>query len=72
MGVEEIKAHPFFAGIDWKSIRKGKAFNVPELKGDVDTKYFEEFPEELPWIDNSIKKKAQNRKVEPLANLRCL
>jgi serine/threonine kinase 38 len=31
-GVEEIKAHPFFAGIDWKRIREKKAPNVPEVK----------------------------------------
>jgi hypothetical protein len=29
MGVEEIKAHPFFAGVDWKNTRKIKAPNVP-------------------------------------------
>jgi hypothetical protein len=29
MGVEEIKAHPFFAGTDWKNIRNTKAPNVP-------------------------------------------
>ena len=41
MGVEEIKAHPFFAGVDWRQIRNRKAFNIPELKNDSDTKYFE-------------------------------
>ena len=30
-GVEEIKAHPFFAGVDWKRIRDKKAPNVPEV-----------------------------------------
>jgi serine/threonine kinase 38 len=48
MGVEEIKAHPFFAGIDWKNIRKGKAYNVPKLKNEEDTNYFEDFAEEEP------------------------
>lgn len=30
-GVEEIKAHPFFAGVDWKRVRDKKAPNVPEV-----------------------------------------
>ncbi len=30
-GVEEIKAHPFFSGIDWKNIREKKAPYVPEV-----------------------------------------
>lgn len=30
-GVEEIKAHPFFVGIDWKKIREKKSPNVPEV-----------------------------------------
>ena len=51
MGVEEIKAHPFFAGVDWKKIRKKVAPNPPKLKNDIDTKYFEDFKEEEPWID---------------------
>ena len=30
-GVEEIKLHPFFAGVDWKRIRDKKAPYVPEV-----------------------------------------
>jgi serine/threonine kinase 38 len=33
-GVEEIKAHPFFAGIDWKKIREKKPPHIPEVKND--------------------------------------
>ena len=31
-GVEEIKAHPFFFGIDWKKIRDKKAPNIPMVR----------------------------------------
>ena len=39
-GVAQIKAHPFFAGIDWENQRQKKACFVPRLKNKTDTKYF--------------------------------
>lgn len=36
-GISEIKAHPFFFGIDWKNIREKKAPYVPEIKNEIDT-----------------------------------
>jgi len=39
-GAEEIKAHPFFAGVDWDSLRKIEAPFKPQLKSMVDTSYF--------------------------------
>lgn len=30
-GMGEIKAHPFFTGIDWKNLRKSKTPFVPEV-----------------------------------------
>lgn len=30
-GVQEIKAHPFFAGISWKNIRETRAINIPNV-----------------------------------------
>jgi len=44
-GVEEIEAHPFFAGIDWKNLRSQKAPFIPELSSPTDTRYFEEYEE---------------------------
>lgn len=42
-GAEEIKAHPFFAGIDWTNLRRRRAPWVPELQGEADAQHFETF-----------------------------
>lgn len=39
-GADEIKAHPFFRGIDWQNIRNESAPFQPDLKSITDTKYF--------------------------------
>ena len=35
-GFNEIKAHPFFCGIDWKNMRKTKAPIIPDVKSPTD------------------------------------
>ena len=49
-GADEIKAHPFFKGVDWENIRgtMNPPF-VPEIQNDYDTKYFETFKIEEPF-----------------------
>jgi serine/threonine kinase 38 len=42
-GIDEIKNHPFFAGIDWQSLRAQNAPFRPVLNSDIDTKYFDDF-----------------------------
>lgn len=39
-GAAEIKEHPFFAGVDWSSIRSIDAPFIPHLKSITDTSYF--------------------------------
>ena len=39
-GAGEIKAHPFFKGIDWDRLRLMKAPFIPELRSITDTSYF--------------------------------
>lgn len=39
-GAAEIKAHPFFRGVDWSSIREFNAPFVPKLSSITDTSYF--------------------------------
>ena len=48
-GIEEIKKHPFFKGVDWDNIRNTKAPFIPDIKNDYDTKYFEHFEVEEPF-----------------------
>jgi serine/threonine kinase 38 len=49
-GVAEIKAHPFFAGVDWNRIRDKPAYNVPELRNEIDVSNFDKYDEEEPWV----------------------
>eukprot|EP01027_Heterolobosea_sp_BB2_P022380 GEZU01032945.1.p2 GENE.GEZU01032945.1~~GEZU01032945.1.p2 ORF type:complete len:180 (-),score=81.62 GEZU01032945.1:323-862(-) len=44
-GIEEIKRHPFFRGIDWENIRSQPAMFKPDIKNEIDTSYFDEFDE---------------------------
>ena len=49
-GADEIKAHPFFKGIDWENIRETlKPPFVPDIQNDYDTKYFETFEQVEPF-----------------------
>ena len=41
-GVDEIKKHPFFKGIDWDNIRNVKAPFFPYIENDWDNKFSEE------------------------------
>lgn len=40
-GGAEVKAHPFFDGLDWNSLLRQKAGFVPQLDDDNDTSYFD-------------------------------
>ncbi|GAA5849906.1 hypothetical protein JCM5353_009060 [Sporobolomyces roseus] len=37
---DEIKAHPFFAGVDWNTIRNIESPFIPQLRSLTDTSYF--------------------------------
>lgn len=39
-GAQEIKAHPFFKGVDWNTIRTVRAPIIPSLSGPSDTSNF--------------------------------
>lgn len=44
-GVEEIKAHPWFKGIQWDMLYEMEAAYKPTVVGELDTQNFEKFPE---------------------------
>jgi protein-serine/threonine kinase len=48
-GADEIKAHPFFRGVDWEDLRRQRAPFVPVLKSVTDTFYF---PSELDKVSS--------------------
>jgi len=48
-GVDEIKAHPFFEGLDWKNLRSAKAPLIADLTSDDDCHRFDKFEEEEPF-----------------------
>ena len=62
-GASEIKAHPFFKGVNWLKIKEIKPPFIPELKSDFDVKYFEEFSYIEPFIPP--KDKVVRKRKEP-------
>ena len=55
-GIEEIKNHPFFEGMNWNTIRNKKAPYIPNLKTDYDCQNFDKFDEEDPFYPVEEKK----------------
>ncbi|KAF7332230.1 Kinase-like protein [Mycena kentingensis (nom. inval.)] len=61
MNLAQIKAHPFFYGVDWNTIRLIDAPFIPKLSSITDTSYFptdqlEQVPEDLPDGDSKAHK----------------
>ncbi len=40
-GVHEVKAHAYFARLDWNNLLREKAHFVPQLDDEEDTSYFD-------------------------------
>ena len=59
-GSSEIKAHPFFKGINWLKIKEMKPPFIPQLSSDCDCRYFDNFPYLEPFIpikENTVRKR---------------
>ncbi|OIV90658.1 hypothetical protein TanjilG_23771 [Lupinus angustifolius] len=61
-GADEIKAHPWFKGIEWDKLYQMKAAFIPEVNDELDTQNFEEF-EEVDSQTQSPSKSGPWRKV---------
>lgn len=63
-GVNELKVHPFFRGIDWDGLRNSRAPNMPVVKSEVDVSNFDKIEETEPFYppekSKVMKKKDQN------------
>ncbi|XP_028765476.1 serine/threonine-protein kinase 38 [Neltuma alba] len=44
-GAHEIKAHPFFGGVEWDKLYQMEAAFIPEVNDELDTQNFEKFEE---------------------------
>ena len=52
-GVSEIKAHPFFRGIDWGTLNSKAAAYQPTVLHDLDTSNFEKFEEDESMLSRT-------------------
>jgi len=58
-GAQELKAHPFFAGVDFTALRRIRAPFEPHLTSDVDTAYFPTDELERVSVDAVVEAQAQ-------------
>ncbi|GJZ14824.1 serine/threonine-protein kinase tricorner-like protein [Tanacetum coccineum] len=54
-GADEIKAHPWFRGIDWDKIYQMEAAFLPEVNDELDTQNFEKIEESENQINSSAR-----------------
>ncbi|KAA8548824.1 hypothetical protein F0562_000508 [Nyssa sinensis] len=54
-GSDEIKAHPWFIGIEWDKLYQIKAAFIPEVNDELDTQNFEKFEEADSQIQTTTK-----------------
>jgi hypothetical protein len=48
-GAEEIKAHPFFDGVNWETIENEQAPYIPIVSSETSNENFDHFDEEDPF-----------------------
>ena len=66
-GIEDIKNHPFFKGINWKDaeMQKIKPPFIPKLKSETDLRYFDTMFTEEPINSQQKKEGTRERSREP-------
>jgi hypothetical protein len=61
-GVHEIKAHPWFRGVEWERLYESNAPYIPQVKHELDTQNFEKF-DEVPSTCQTSSKSSPWRKM---------
>lgn len=63
-GADEIKAHPFFASIQFEGLRKQRAPYIPNIKHPLDTSHFDPVEDE----DENSEVDSELRNIDHLVN----
>lgn len=63
-GVDEIKAHPFFRGMNWDSCRNEESKYKPTSQGEEDCTRFDRFEEEEPWLPAEDAKRSKKQRKD--------
>jgi len=59
--LEEVKLHPFYAGIPWDTLRQFPAPFIPALDSELDTGYFDNFDDPADMAKyQEVKEKQRN------------
>lgn len=62
-GVDEIKIHPFFNGLDWSKIRATRSPYAPEVASEDDCRRFDKFDEEDTFYPVEDKKNKKRKDI---------
>lgn len=60
-GAEEIKAHPFFEGVEWSKLRQMRPPYIPKVSSEISAENFDNFEEEEPFYAGDKQKKTGKR-----------
>ncbi|KAG0329505.1 hypothetical protein BG000_012083, partial [Podila horticola] len=68
--LDQVKQHPWMAGLDWDNLRSTEASFVPVLKTPMDTSYFDDFsnPEDMASYKEVMLRQAQVHDAEIAAS----
>ena len=61
-GVQEIKEHPFFKGMDWENLRAKHSSYRPKVGDEIDCSRFDKFEEEDPFYPAEDRRNRKLRK----------
>lgn len=65
-GAEEIKAHPFFEGLDWSKLKATRPPYLPNIASEISAENFDKFDEEEPFYagDGKQKKGFNSKRID--------